>query len=96
MATAVGRGTARREVARTAIAVERFRRAQGRWPVGLEELVPDFIQQTPSDPFSGGPLHWTVSDDEYRIYSVGANGIDEGGTEDVGNEGDIFFRGRHR
>ncbi|MGH7138177.1 MAG: hypothetical protein ACREHD_20695, partial [Pirellulales bacterium] len=97
MAGAVGRGTARREVARTAIAVERFRRAKGRVPAGLEELVPDFIPHMPSDPFTGGPLHWTVTEDEYRIYSVGANGIDEGGAvEEAGDEGDIFFRGRQR
>lgn len=97
MAHAVGRGTARREVARTAVAIERYRRAKRRLPADLDELVPDFMTQTPLDSFTGGPLHWTVTNDEYCIYSVGANCIDEGGTmQDNGEKGDIFIRGRRK
>lgn len=96
-AGAVGRGTARREVARAAIAVERFRRANGHLPNGLKELVPEYLPQALIDPFTGGPLHWVASGDEYRVYSVGHNGLDEGGVvEEADDKGDICIRGRKR
>jgi hypothetical protein len=35
-----------------------------------------------------------LSGDEYRIYSVGRNGMDEGGTvKESGDKGDIFMWG---
>lgn len=92
-ADAVGRGTARRDVARCAIAVERFRRAKGRLPAALDDLVPGFLPQAPIDPFDGAPLRWVVSGDEYRIYSVGPDGADQGGKDDESTpSSDIVLR----
>jgi hypothetical protein len=90
----VARGTARRDVARTAIAVERFHHANERLPESLDELVSDFLPQVPTDPFSGAPLRWAVTGDDCRIYSVGADGADQGGSIEETSAGgsDIVFR----
>jgi hypothetical protein len=90
---AIGRGTARRDVARMAIAVERYRRANGHCPTSLDELVPDFATEVPVDPFSGVALKLRVSDEGCRVYSVGPDGVDQGGSVDeAGSAGDIVFR----
>lgn len=48
-------------LARTAIAVERFRLANGRLPERLEELVPAFLDQIPADPWNqGDPVTYKV------------------------------------
>jgi hypothetical protein len=38
------------------LAAERYRRAHGRWPDGLEALVPDYLSAVPANPFDGRPL----------------------------------------
>lgn len=57
-------------IARTAIAVGRFRAAMGRLPERLEELVPRWLNAIPTDPFDGQPLRYRVTDKGFRIYSV--------------------------
>lgn len=90
---AVCRGTARRDVARTAIAAQRYRRANGQWPKLLVDLVPDFTKEIPIDPFSGVPIRIIATDSECRIYSVGPDGVDQGGIADEDSfQGDITFR----
>jgi hypothetical protein len=79
---ATGRGQADASATVTAIAIERYRRKTGRWPERLDQLVPDFLPQVPLDPFDGQPLRYVVLDTEYRLYSVGQNGVDDGGTAD--------------
>ena len=92
-ADAVCRGTALRDATRTAIAIERFRHARGGLPEALDDLVPDFIPQVPNDPFRGAPLEFRVTESDYRIYSVGTDGTDQGGiAEGSGAPGDIVFR----
>jgi hypothetical protein len=39
-----------------ALAVERYRLAEGRWPENLNALVPKYISSVPIDPFEGKPL----------------------------------------
>jgi hypothetical protein len=47
------------------------------------------------DPFANGPLHWTLTGNEYRIYSVGPNGVDDGGAVgETSEQGDVVIRGR--
>ncbi len=89
----VGRGTARRDIARTAIAIERFGVAQGRLPKTLGDLVPDFLPGVPSDPFDGAPLRLIVSGKDYRVYSVGPDGVDQAGEiDESGAEREIVLR----
>jgi len=84
----------------TALAIEQFSRENGRLPEQLEELVPEFIEKAPLDPFDGRPLRYVVRKDEYVIYSIGSNRIDDGGSihegeDEYGNivgDADLLFR----
>jgi len=62
-----------------ALAVELFSRKNGRLPDELDELVPEFMEEVPLDPFDGKPLRYTVREEEYVIYSVGRDRVDDGG-----------------
>ncbi|MCA9101103.1 MAG: hypothetical protein KDA63_08140, partial [Planctomycetales bacterium] len=63
------------------LALRAFQLEHGQFPATLGELVPEYIDHLPSDPFdpSGGPLRYTRTDDGYLLYSVGADGRDNGG-----------------
>ena len=65
------------------VACERFRLAKGRWPKALEELVPQFLDQLPIDPFDGQPLKMKYSDGTFVVYSVGIDRVDNGGQLDL-------------
>jgi ABC-type Na+ efflux pump permease subunit len=62
-----------------ALAAERFRRRRGRWPERLDDLVPDFLDKVPADPFDGAPLRLRRLPDGLVIYSAGSDGQDDGG-----------------
>ncbi|HPG69261.1 MAG TPA: hypothetical protein PLO37_20640 [Candidatus Hydrogenedentes bacterium] len=65
--------------ARTGIAVERFRLAHGRLPERLDELVPEFIERIPDDPWNRGePLSYRVRQNgDFVVYSYGLNREDD-------------------
>jgi hypothetical protein len=68
------------DLARTAIALERFRIANGNYPESLDALAPQFIAQVPHDIIGGGPLHYRRTDDgQFVLYSIGWNERDDGG-----------------
>lgn len=71
------------DLARTAIAVERFRLAHGQLPQRLDELVPAFLDAIPTDPWNDGkPVSYRVRDNgEFVVYSFNANGEDDQGIE---------------
>lgn len=62
-----------------AIAAERHRLRHGAWPDSPGELVPALLAEWPLDPFDGQPLRYKRLPDGVVIYSVGADGIDDGG-----------------
>jgi hypothetical protein len=62
-----------------ALAAERFRLAHGHWPDTLAALVPEFIPGTSTDPFDGQSLRLSRLRDSIVIYSIGPDGIDNGG-----------------
>jgi hypothetical protein len=64
---------------RAALACERYRLSQGKWPSSLDALVPVYLPAIPVDPFSGKPLLYRLLPDGVVIYSVGANGVDDQG-----------------
>jgi hypothetical protein len=67
-------------VVRTAIALERFKLAHGKYPAALTELVPSLLAKVPQDPFSGDALIYRqTSDGRFLVYSVGPNGKDDRG-----------------
>lgn len=67
-------------LARIAIALERYRLAHGGFPDLLDALVPKFINPLPHDIINGQPLHYRrTSDGQFLLYSVGWNETDDGG-----------------
>ncbi len=70
---------ARMRCAVTAMAVERFRLNNGRWPTSLDELVSEYLDAVPLDPFDEQPLRYAIKDGYVAIYSIGHDGVDDGG-----------------
>ena len=67
------------ECVRTSLVAERFRLITGRLPNSLTELVPDYLEAVPTDPFDGQPLRMAVKESGIVIYSIGMDEIDNGG-----------------
>jgi len=65
--------------AAAAVAAERFRLRNGRWPNALDEIPRDILVAVPIDPFDGQPLKYVRRPDGVTIYSVGLNEQDDGG-----------------
>ncbi len=70
----------RLHVARTALAAEEWRLTHGRWPDSLEQLVPEFLDAVPEDPFSDTRIQYKRTGTGVVVYSVGPDGQDDGGT----------------
>jgi len=62
-----------------ALACERYRLARGNWPTSLKELLPEYLQEIPIDPYTGKELIYRLLPDGVVIYSVGHDLIDNGG-----------------
>jgi hypothetical protein len=62
-----------------AFALAAYHHDRGRYPARLDDLVPTYIKAVPVDLFSGKPLIYGLSGKGYLLYSVGANGKDDGG-----------------
>jgi hypothetical protein len=68
------------DLARVAIALERYRLAHGAYPESLDVLAPQFIAQLPHDIINGQALHYRrAADGQFVLYSVGWNETDDGG-----------------
>lgn len=86
MANAGARALANDRSNAAQLAIELYRREHGKLPAELSDLVPDFLDEVPIDPFTGDPLIYRVDEDAIVIYSVGRNGVDDGGV--VNKEGE--------
>ena len=72
-----------REMAITAIALKRFQLRNGKFPTELSALIPEFLPDLPHDWMDGKPLRYRVNaDGTFTLYSVGENGVDDGGRPD--------------
>jgi hypothetical protein len=68
------------DLARVAIALERYRLAHGEFPATLEAIAPQFIAPVPHDVIGGGLLKYRLTDDgQFVLYSIGWNETDDGG-----------------
>ena len=68
------------DLARTAIALERYRLAHGEFPESLDALAPQFIAKVPHDVIGGQPLKYRrEADGRFTLYSIGWNETDDGG-----------------
>jgi hypothetical protein len=73
---------ARRRAAVTALAVEKFRKANsGKLPATLAAVVPSFLPAIPVDPFDGKPIRYRQLKSGFVVYSVGVDRRDDGGKE---------------
>jgi hypothetical protein len=92
-AESITRGDAQRRIVELALAMCRYRAKNGKYPEKLDELVPDFIAFVPLDPFDGKPMRLKKTDGKIVIYSIGTDGIDDGGTpfDPETRKGDITF-----
>jgi hypothetical protein len=57
----------------------RYRLEHDQWPAKLDLLVPDFLPAIPPDRLTGEPLRYKLVDGRPRIYSIGNDGVDDGG-----------------
>jgi hypothetical protein len=74
------RGQTHVDLARVAIALERYRLAHGEYPATLDSLTPQFMTVIPHDIINGQPLNYhRPSNDQFVLYSVGWNETDDGG-----------------
>jgi hypothetical protein len=67
--------------ARVTIACERHRQKVGAYPETLADLPKDLLAEVPNDPFSGKPILYKKLADGAVAYSVGFDGLDDGGTD---------------
>jgi hypothetical protein len=74
-------GVAKIRTAEVALAVEGYRRQNGRLPENLNELAPQFLPSVPEDPYDGQPLRYHKLAKGYVVYSVGRDGHDNNGRE---------------
>lgn len=69
------------EQAEVACALERHFLDRGMYPGALDALVPAYLDRVPHDLVDGAPMRYARTDDgRYRLYVVGWNGRDDGGT----------------
>jgi hypothetical protein len=75
------RAQADMDLARIALAIERYRLAKGELPEQLTDLVPAYLAEVPTDPFDGQPIRYRPTEPGYVVYSVGDDGNENGGKE---------------
>ena len=84
----------------TALALQAFVKDNAHYPEKLDELRGKYLQEVPSDPFGADtPLIYRRKGESYLLYSVGPNGVDDGGvtikakdetrTDGLNAEGDL-------
>ena len=77
-------GSAIKRLMACELAIRAFEIRNLRLPESLEELVPEWLDEIPSDPFSptSEPLIYKAESDTYRLYSLGKDEVDNGGKDE--------------
>jgi hypothetical protein len=75
----VGKDTALADSSRLAIAISRYHLSTGELPKTLQELVGEYIESIPMDPFTGKTLLYQQDGQSYIVYSTGVDRTDDGG-----------------
>ena len=70
------------------LALDEYHAKHGAYPERLADLVPEVIEKTPDDPFSGQPLVYRRTPKDYRLHSVVPNDVDDGGKSADANPND--------
>ena len=75
-------------------ALAEYKLTEGNYPEQLAGLVPHYLAEVPSDPFTGNAFVYCLTDDGYLLYSLGRNETDDGGVATLGGgvPGDMVFQ----
>ena len=68
-----------RDAVLLALACHRYHKANQEWPTSLDQLVGEWLKDTPIDRINGKPLNFRIKDNAPVIYSLGHDGDDDGG-----------------
>lgn len=83
-------------LSRVGFAIALFRQKNGRMPETADELVPEYIDSIPVDPMDSKPLRYKKTEEYVLIYSVGVDGVDNGGNlgsnNGISKGEDLVFR----
>ena len=78
-----------RQIVITAIALKRYQLQRAQWPDQLSELVPQYLPAVPQDAMTGQSLAYhRKSDGTFLLYSVGEDGVDNGGDPTFPKDGE--------
>jgi hypothetical protein len=82
----------RREMTIAAIALKRLELRHGKLAPDLAALVPEFLARVPHDYMDGGNLRYRLTgDNDWVLYSVGENCVDDGGNPFSSEPRNIYF-----
>jgi hypothetical protein len=70
------------ELTRLVAALAVYRAEHGGYPESIDKLVPGVIERLPVEVYSAKPFVYKRSADGFLLYGVGANAIDEGGSNE--------------
>lgn len=73
--------------------LELYYAEHGTYPETLDAIAADLGGSVPNDVFTGEPYHYQPADGSFLLYSVGENGVDNGGRHRY-LDLDIVWRGR--
>jgi hypothetical protein len=65
--------------AQIGIACKVYKNDRGDYPEKISELVPDYLDKAPLDPFNGKPFVYQREDSGFIVYSIGSNRKDDEG-----------------
>ena len=77
----------------TAILIEcrRYHDKHQRWPNSLDEMEALAEKKKTTDPITGKPFVYKLTDDGFMLYGLGENGIDDGGINNSEENKDDFL-----
>ena len=74
-----------------AIALKRYQCVHGNYPKELSDLAPEFLASPPPDPIDAQPLRYRLRPEGgFLLYSIGDNGVDDGGDASPTNKVSTF------
>ena len=83
---------ARRSLRMASMAIEAYERDNETYPRELDDLVPGYLTEIPTDPFSGEGVLYQRRGRQYLLYSVGQNTRDDDGDYDYYEKDDVTLR----
>ena len=85
------RAVANIALCRVVLALKAYKYERGVYPATLKQLQETLNWQLPEDPFSGQDFVYCCQDEGFRLYSLGPDLDDDGGTYTSYDDGDIIW-----